>query len=173
MRELFGGWQRFWGGGLGVLSSWRCQLKKQPQWVKILRWDFPGSASVFGWINPLIFCGFFAHERALSLQMFQYITKEWLNTAKMQIYQMPSTHQRVWLDPRDVNVLWQVNGFVIINRWEVVAWTGRCTEGDLYELSDSFLDFFTVIYWNGAFKIRFQISDLFRSIDEYQKDTRN
>ncbi len=30
----------------------------------------------------------------------------------------------VWLDiPRDIHVLWQVNGLVLINRWEVVAWT--------------------------------------------------
>lgn len=53
LRELFGGWQRFWGGGLGVLSSWRCQLKKQPQWVKILRWDF--QVGIF--LDPLLFLG--------------------------------------------------------------------------------------------------------------------
>ena len=43
----------FGGGGLGVLSSWRCQLKKQPQWVKILRWDF--QVGIF--VDPLLFLG--------------------------------------------------------------------------------------------------------------------
>ena len=105
------------------MSTWATPVGEETD--GIFRSGFSSSASVQGESNPLLF--------VVSLFMSGPCLCNCFNTSPKS----DSTHENksikchqhgsVWLDiPRDVTVLWQVNGFVVINRWEVVAWTGCC-----------------------------------------------
>lgn len=130
LEKLFGGWQRFWGRGWGCYQAGDVNMSNPSGWRN--RWDFQvgfsSSASVQGESNPLLFVVSLFMSGPCLCNCFNKSPKSDSTHENKSI--KCHQHGSVWLDiPRDVTVLWQVNGFVVINRWEVVAWTGCCFAG--------------------------------------------